>query len=96
MAWPAAVLPCFISRFLYRPLILRQARPAGADVRRCACPPGRSRLAAIPQTPRTGVQQVCLFCLMDKSTSGMDMWTRQSLDHIPTSEHLTTGATPSA
>ncbi|MDM8804307.1 EamA family transporter, partial [Klebsiella pneumoniae] len=20
MAWPAAVLPCFISRFLYRPL----------------------------------------------------------------------------
>ena len=49
-----------------------------------------------PQTPRTSVQQVCLFCLMDKSTSGMDMWTRQSLDHIPTSEHLTTGATPSA
>ena len=49
-----------------------------------------------PQTPRTSVQRVCLFCLMDKSTSGMDMWTRQSLDHIPTSEHLTTGATPSA
>ena len=48
------------------------------------------------QTPRTGVQQVCLFCLMDKSTSGMDMWTRQSLGHIHTSEHLTTGATPSA
>lgn len=24
MAWPAAVLPCFISRFLYRPLALRQ------------------------------------------------------------------------
>ena len=21
MAWPAAVLPCFISRFLYRPLV---------------------------------------------------------------------------
>ena len=36
------------------------------------------------------------ICLMDKSTSGMDMWTRQSLDHMPTpAEPLPTGARPS-
>ncbi|WP_151819952.1 hypothetical protein [Klebsiella quasipneumoniae] len=33
MAWPAAVLPCFISRFLYRPLnVMDQINSVGADI----------------------------------------------------------------
>ena len=33
MAWPAAVLPCFISRFLYRPLNAKlRAKPLGVRV----------------------------------------------------------------
>ena len=49
-----------------------------------------------PQTPlRMGCQPGASICLMDKSTYGMDMWTRLRLDHMPTpSEPLPTGVRP--
>ena len=42
-----------------------EKRPCRGDV--AVGPPPR------PPPPRTSVQRVCLFCLMDKSTYSMDM-----------------------
>lgn len=49
-----------------------------------------------PQTPLwVGCQPGASICLMDKSTCGMDMWTRLRLDHMPTPpEPLPTGVRP--
>ncbi|WP_435577235.1 hypothetical protein [Escherichia coli] len=54
MAWPAAVLPCFISRFLYRPLShLRKAeREDGRPGPRPRAPGARGRRADPRHGPR--------------------------------------------
>ena len=82
-------------------LILRQARPSGpACGAPLARPPvrleGFNQVETPPRPPhKTSFQRACLCCLMDKSTYGMDMWTRLHLDHIPTPpEPLTTGGRP--
>lgn len=69
---------------------------------RCASKPPPTFRALVttfspPQTPHPVEHHAFAgICLMDKSTSGMDMWTRQSLDHMPTpAEPLPTGVRPS-
>ncbi|MGU5542571.1 hypothetical protein, partial [Aeromonas hydrophila] len=43
MAWPAAVLPCFISRFLYRPLLRDAHNAFYVQLRFLAAKTGRRR-----------------------------------------------------
>ena len=59
MAWPAAVLPCFISRFLYRPRE-RQAHEAGA----------RTRATAHERTPQQERQKAAR-----EAERGREAWT---------------------
>ena len=50
-----------------------------------------------PQTPHPGEYYPCAsICLMDKCISGVDMWARLCLVHIPTpAKYLSTGGRPS-